>query len=252
MTMTETSTSRTGVIKLWLLNFVANAAALAALYFWLTIPDAHGWQVAASAGLAVAVAALVLWLRAGTLAWFRMGQFRNQGNIWPAYRQASRHIPALALWALVFGLFTWLLLSLHPYVPQFAVWLRQKLNGGPSPRNLMADMNWLLFLLNCVVLPLLWVPIATTVSAIGFQPEHIICSRRVWKQPLYWLGFCLLLGVGIYIPYKLVWWIPDFQTIRQQAWSMGSRFLLAYTILITAGVALIWMVGVYTDREDPL
>jgi hypothetical protein len=252
MTMTESTTNRAGIVKLWLLNFVANAALLAAAYFWLLIPDARGWQVAGSAMLAAIVIISVLWLRAGTLAYFRFAEFRNQGTIWRAYRHAFRHIPALAIWGLVFGLLTWLLLSLHGYVPQFAVWLRQKLGAGPSPRNVTADVNWLLFLLNCVVLPALWVPIATTVSAVGFKTEHIVRTRRVWKQPMYWLWFCLLLGVGIYLPYKLVWWIPDLQTIRQQAWNMGWRFLLAYTIGVTAFLAVVWMTASHTNREDPL
>jgi len=252
VTKTESTTNRAGIVKLWLLNFVANAALLAAAYFWLLIPDARGWQVAGSALLAAIVVVFVLWLRAGTLAYFRIAEFREDGTVWRAYRHALRHVPALALWGLVFGLFTWMFWGLHGYVPQFAVWLRHKLNTGPSPRNLMADVNWLLFLLNCVVLPALWLPIATTVSAVGFQPKHIIPSRRVWKRPLYWLYFCLLLGVGIYVPYKLVWWIPDLQTFRQQSWSMGLRFLLAYTVGVTAFLAVVWMTALHTDHEDPL
>ena len=252
MTMTQTTTSRAGIVRLWLLNFVANAALMAAAYFWLLIPDARGWQVAGSFLLAAILIISVLWLRVGTLAYFRFAEFRIEGTVWRAYRSAIRHVPALAMWALVFGLFTWLLWSLHGYVPQLAVWLRQKLNAGPSPRNLMADVNWLLFLVNCVVLPALWLPIATTVSAVGFKPEHKVRTRRVWKQPVYWLWFCLLLGFGIYIPYKLVWWIPDLQTIRQQAWNMGVRFLVAYTIDVTAFLAVVWMAGSRTNREDPL
>jgi hypothetical protein len=252
MTMTNSITSRTGIVKLWLLNFLANAGLLAVAYFWLLIPDAHGWQVAGSVVLGAAVVVLVIWLRAGTLAWLRVAEFRKQGGIGRAYRRALRHIPALAAWALVFAVFTWMFLSLHAYVPQFAVWLRQKLNGGPPPRNIMADVNWLLFLLNCVVLPALWLPIATTVAAVGFKPEHIILSRRVWKRPLYWLWFCLIWAMGVGGAYKLVWWIPDLQTIRQQAWSMGLRFFVAYAIAISAFIAVVWMTGVRTDREDPI
>jgi hypothetical protein len=66
------------------------------------------------------------------------------------------------------------------------------------------------------------------------------------------LWFCLLLGFGIYIPYKLVWWIPDLQTIRQQAWNTGLRFLLAYVIVVTAFLAVVWMTASRTNREDPL
>lgn len=250
--MTRTTTNRTGIVKLWLLNFFANAAMLGTWYFWLLIPDAHGWQVAASAGIAVATIALVLWLRAGTLAWFRVAEFRNRRSIWRAYRHSLRYIPALAFWVLVFVLLAWILWGLHGYVPQFAVWLRQKLGGGPSPRNLMNDLNWLLLLLGVIVLPALWVPIATTVAASGAHPTHLARSRGVWKRPLYWLWFCLIMGAGISIPYKLVWWIPDLQTVRQQFWSMGLRFLLAYMIAITAFIALVWMTGVYTEREDPI
>jgi hypothetical protein len=74
----------------------------------------------------------------------------------------------------------------------------------------------------------------------------------VWKRPLYWLGFCLLLGISFYIPYKLVWWIPDLQTVRHQAWSMGARFFIAYLIGVTGFVAVVWMTALYTDREDPV
>jgi hypothetical protein len=60
------------------------------------------------------------------------------------------------------------------------------------------------------------------------------------------------LGFGIYIPYKLVWWIPDLQTLRHQAWSMGLRFLVAYTIGITAFIAVVWMTALHADYEDPI
>ena len=252
MTMTETSTNRTGIIKLWLLNFLANAALFAVAYFWLTIPDAHGWQVAATALVAVLGVALVLWLRAGTLAWFRMAEFRKHSSIGPAYRRSLRFVPALGFWVLMFVLVAWMLWGLREYVPQFAVWIRQQMNAGSSPRNIMNDLNWLLLAIVGIVLPGLWVPIATTVAASGVHPVHLARSRRVWKRPLYWLWLCLLLCLGVYVPYKLAWWIPDLQTIHQQTWSMVGRFLLAYLVAITAFIALVWMTGVYTDREDPL
>ncbi len=252
MNTTETNTNRTGVLKLWLLNFVANAALLAVVYFWLLIPDARGWQVAATAAIAILVVFSLLWLRAGTLAWFRVAEFRKDSGIWRAYRHSLRYVPALAFWALVFVVIAWMLWGLQDYVPQFAVWIRQKLNGGPPPRNVMRDLNWLLLAIIAYVMPGVWVPIATTVAASGVHPVHLARSRRVWKRPLYWLWLLLLLGSGLYVPYKLVWWIPDVHSLRQQAWSMGLRFLLAYFIAVTAFIAVVWMAGVYTDREDPI
>ena len=252
MTITETGTNRTGLVKLWLLNFFANAVLLAIAYFWLTIPDARGWQVAATALIAVAVIGSVLWLRAGTLSWFRVAEFRKDSGIWPAYRHSIRYVPALAFWVAVFVVVAWMLWGLRDYVPQFAVWIRQKLNGGPPPRKIMNDLQWLLLVLVTYLVPALWIPIATTVAASGVQPEHLARSRRVWKRGRYWLWLFLLLGVGLYIPYKLVWWVPELQTIHKQSWSMGLRFLLAYVTAITAFIAIVWVAGVYTDREDPL
>jgi hypothetical protein len=250
--MSTGSTNRIGVLKLWLLNFVANAAVLAVWYLWLIIPDAHGWQVAGSALIALIVVVSVLWLRAGTLAWFRIAEFRDQRRIWIAYRHAWRHVLALGVWVLVFAVLAWILWGLYGYVPQFAVWLRQKLGGGPTPRNIMRDVSWLLLLIGLFVLPGLWVPMATTISAVGFKAEHIVQSRRVWRRAIYWLWFCILLGASVYIPYKLVWWIPDLQALRQQAWSMVGRFLLAYIIGVTGFIAVVWVAALHTDREDPI
>jgi len=247
-----TNTNRTGVLKLWLLNFVANAALLAVGYYWLLIPDAHGWQIAATTFIALVFIVLLLWLRAGTLAWFRVGAFRRDSGIARAYRYSFRFVPALAFWVLVFIMVAWVLWTLRGFIPQFAVWLRQSINAGPPPRNIMHDLNWLLLAVVGYLLPGVWVPIATTVAASGVHPEHLARSRRVWRRPLYWLWLAVLLAIGVYIPYRLVWWIPELQTLRQQAWSMSARFLLAYLIAITAFLAVVWMAGAYTDREDPI
>ena len=252
MTMTETTTNRTGLMKLWLLNLVANAALMAIAYYWLLIPDAHGWQVAATAVIAVFTVLSVLWLRAGTLAWFRVAEFRREDGIWRSYRHALRHVPALAFWVLVFVVMAWAVWGLREYVPQTAVWMRQKVNAGPPPRNLMNDLNWLLIVIVGFVMPGLWLPIATTVAASGVHPAHLARSRRVWKRAVYWLWFCLILGVRIYVPYRLVGWVPELQTLRQQAWSMGVRFMLAYVIGVTGFIGVVWMTGVYTGREDQL
>ena len=118
-----------------------------------------------------------------------------------------------------------------------------------SPRQLTHLASWLLWFLILVVAPALWLPIATTIAAAGFG-KGTMRSWRVLKRPVYWLWFCVLVFVGVYVPYKLVWWIPNLDDIRKQAWSMGLRFFTAYVLLITAWIALVWMVGVRTEREE--
>jgi len=246
-------TNRAGIIKLWLLNLVANAAALAAWYFWLLIPDAHGWQVAGSVLLAACIIFLVVWLRAGTLAYFRLSLFRTEG-VRAAFRRGLRHVVALALWFALYVLVEWGLFRLRVYAPQFGVWFRQKmpglLRGAMSPRTVMHGADWLLWFLFWAFVPAMWLPIAMTITAFGIARKRMVRSLRVLKRPLYWLWFCALMSIGAYVPYKLVWWIPELGDLRKQAWSAGLRFFMAYVIMVTAGITLVWMTGARTERED--
>ena len=241
-----------GVAKLWLLNLVCNAALLAAAYFWLLIPDAHGWQVAVSGVAALVVIFCGVWLRAGTFAYCRLAEYRDTGTLWRAFRHALRHIIALAIWAAILATLVWAVWNLRSYTPQAGVWIRQKLNAGPPPRNVTRDLNWLIVLIVFVILPAIWLPIATTVAAVGFKFKRMAGSLRVLRRGLYWFWFCVLMLVGAYVPYKLVWWIPGLSDLRQQAWSMGLRFFLAYVLLISAWVALVLVGGTRVEREDEI
>jgi hypothetical protein len=234
-----------GVAKMWLLNL------LAAVYFWLLLPDAHGWQVGVSALAAVAVIFFGVWLRAGTFAYFRIAEFRDNATVWRAFRRSVRHMVALAIWAAAGAALVWLLWSLRTYTPQTGVWMRQKLGAGPSPRNVTRDLNCLIMLLVWLVIPVIWLPLATTIAAAGVRFRHLVRSLRVLRRPAYWLWLCAMMLVGAYVPYKLVWWVPDLSDLRKQAWSMGFRFLLAYVILISAWIALLLVVGTRVEREDP-
>jgi hypothetical protein len=63
------------------------------------MPDAHGWQVGASALVAAVIIFFGVWLRAGTFAYFRVGEFRDHARVWRAFRHGLRHMVALAVWA---------------------------------------------------------------------------------------------------------------------------------------------------------
>jgi len=250
--MNATATNRSGVFKLWVLNLFGNAVILAAWYWWLLIPDAHGWQVGWTAAQALLTIAFVLWLRAGTATWFRVAEFRNQKAIGAAFRRGWRHAIPLAVWFAVFVAVAWIIIRAGNYTPQFTVWIRQRVDAGPSPRSVMHASDWLLFLLLWVVLPAIWIPMAATIAAAGFSGKHMRRSLRVLRRPLYWLLYCVLMAVAAWVPYKLVTWVPELSTLRQQAWSAGLRFVAAYILVITAGVGMMWMAGERTEWEDPL
>ncbi len=165
-----------------------------------------------------------------------------------------RHLVALAMWAIPLAAIEWSLISLRRYAPQFGVWFWQKLPAFlrfGSPRQVYHAADWLLWILLWILVPAVWLPIATTVAAFGLKPKRMARSLRVLKRLGYWLWFCALMLIGAYVPYKLIWWIPDLSDLRKQAWSMGLRFLIAYVILMTAFVALLLIVGSRVEREDP-
>ncbi|HEY5177471.1 MAG TPA: hypothetical protein VII95_18080 [Terriglobales bacterium] len=244
-----------GVAKLWLLNLAGNAALLSAVYFWLLMPDAHGWQVAGSGVIAIVVVFFGVWLRTGTFAYFRVAEFRDNATVWRAFRHALRHIVALAVWGILLAAIALGLNSLRKYAPQFGVWFWQKapsfLRFG-SPRQVFHAADWLLWFLLWVLAPAVWLPIATTVAATGFRLKRMARSLRVLRRPGYWLWFCALMLIGVYVPYRLVWWIPAVEDLRKQAWSMGLRFFVAYAILVTAWVALLLVVGARVEKEDEI
>lgn len=241
-----------GVLKLWLLNAIGNAALLAAAFFWLLLPDAHAWQVVASGITALAVVFCGLWLRAGSFAYFRVGEFRDKSSLWRAFRHSLRHIFALALWVIPLAAAEWGLFLLLKYTPQFGVWFWQKapaLRFG-SPRAIYQAADWVLW----IVMGLLvasWLPVATTVAAAGLKPRRMRRSFWVLRHAAYWIWLIVLASVGGYGSYRIIWWIPDASTLNKQAWSAGLRFFLAYLLLITAWIALLLIAGTRAEHEDP-
>jgi len=241
-----------GVAKLWLLNLFGNVALMAAVYFWLLLPDAHGWQVAGSALLGLVVIFCGVWLRTGSFAFFRVAEFRDNAAVWRAFRHALRHILALAVWLIPLALLEVGRYWLQQYAPQFGVWFWQKapaLRFG-SPRLISHVTAWVLTLLMALLIAI-WLPVASTVAAAGLRPQRMARSWRLLRRGSYWLWFCALALLGAYLPYKLVWWIPDVSTLGKQAWSMGLRFALAYILLISAWVSLLLVVGDRLSNDDP-
>ncbi len=246
------SPRHSGVAKLWLLNLFGNAALFAAVYFWLLLPDAHGWQVAVSALLALIIIFFGFWLRTGSFAYFRIGHFREGARVWRAFRHALGHIPALIVWVIPFAAVEWGLVSLRHYTPQFGVWFWQKspsfLRWG-TPRQLFHAADWLLLAV-VGLLAAVWLPTGITVAAAGLRRKPITRSLRVLKRPAYWLSCCAFALVGLYLPLRLVWWIPNLSTLTRQAWSAGLRFAIAYLLLISAWIALLLAVGSRVEKED--
>ncbi len=241
-----------GAAKVWLLNLFGNAALVAAVYFLLVLPDAHGWQVAMSALLALVVIFFGVWLRAGSFAYFRLAEFRDHAEVWRAFRHSLPHLFTLLLCALPLAAVEWWLFTLRQYAPQFGVWFWQKFSAlrFGNPRQMYHAADWVLWIAMALLFAL-WLPVASTVAALGLKPSRMARSLKVLKRLAYWGWLILLLFVGLYLPRKVIWWIPDLSTLTRQAWSAGARFFLAYALLISAWVGLLLVAGARAEKEDP-
>jgi hypothetical protein len=241
-----------GTAKVWLLNLFGNAVLMAAVYFLLVLPDAHGWQVGMSAVLALVVIFFGVWLRAGSFAYFRLAEFRDTAEVGRAFHYSLRHLISLVLWFVPFAVAEWWLFHLRQYAPQFGVCFWQKFSAlrFGNPRQIFHAADWVLWIVMLLVF-VLWLPVASTVAALGLRPSRMAWALRVLKAPAYWGWLILLLVVGLYLPAKLIGWIPDLSTLSRQAWSAGLRLLLAYTLLISAWVGLLLVAGTRADKEDP-
>src|SRR5262249_5126320 len=88
--------------RLWLGQFVGNAVLFAAFLWWLQIPEAHWWQLGFQLVLLIAIGVGALLLHGGTLNYFLSAHQQKGALLAPAFRKALRHVPAIAVWAVIF------------------------------------------------------------------------------------------------------------------------------------------------------
>lgn len=236
--------------RLWLLHVVANAVLLVAGYAWLWIPDERVWHLAGSALLALVLLGAVLWLHAGTLSFFRHAHASEVVGLWPAFRITLRRLPAVLAWLLLFLLSLWLLSWLSGFIPSWSAWLGSaltlSLQKPVSPESMGTLLSALAWLLGWVLLPLLFLPLAVQVADegfAGFRRDNFKTAWKLFRRKRYWMHYVVLFLVGVYVPYKLVWWVPEVGGLFTQAVTMVVRFLPAYLLVVTAWLTLASTLG---------
>ena len=186
----EMNAKHKGAAKLWLLNIVGNAALVACVYFWLLLPDAHGWQVAASA--------CWRWWSSSSECGCARDRLRTSGleNSASTMSCGGRFVMRCdtsshwSLWVIPLAVIEWCLISLRIYVPQFGVWFWQKSPlhfGLGGPRQVYRVSNWLLWFV-IWLLPFLWLPVGSTVAAAGLKAKRMWRSLRLLKRPFIGCG----------------------------------------------------------------
>ncbi|MDX2152031.1 MAG: hypothetical protein SFV54_14935 [Bryobacteraceae bacterium] len=192
---------------LWLVQAVGNAALAGLVWVWLGLGDAQIWQLALTAVLGLFVVCAALWLHGGTLASFRLG-FAGWGR-------AARSLPWLVLWLVMVVAACWAV-------------VRFGKTAGP----------WL-----APVVVLLFLPPACALSTDGLRG---LFGKEGWRPFSNWRFLVLAPVVAAsagFVGYQLIWWVPAVSGLTMQAVSVGLRFGLAYLIVVSAWVAILFFVG---------
>jgi hypothetical protein len=189
------------------------------VWAFLNTPDDRGWYVALSAALALAAFAIATWLVANNFTGaVRMG-FTRLAQVAGCLVAVLLLLWLLAQWEgdeSFWGVSTWI---------SSAIALRLKKPVAPERVSLW--LEWVVFGLRWMALPLLFIPWIT--RAGGARPI------RFWRFLLTYLAAFL---VGALIPHYLVHWVPKLHGFRPQLLSAAARFFVAYLILITVWVLL--------------
>jgi hypothetical protein len=225
--------------RLWLVQFVGNAVIALAFVGWLRLPDAHWWQLLFGFLLIIACAAAALVLHVGTLDYCRSAHQTKAAALGPAFRRASRHLPAIVLWALVLLFLECLVAKLDSYSvsfpgylrSEFPAWLR-RIISEPRLDSLFTGSTWVL---RWVILPGLLLPFAAFCAERGFRG---LISFRDWRRALggliYWIVLLVAALIGVCSTQALMGWTldPKTATLSAEETSLFFRLLAAYLLEI--------------------
>jgi hypothetical protein len=94
---------------------------------------------------------------------------------------------------------------------------------------------------------LVWLPLASVLATRGARLADAAGPFRDWK---YYAGFAVAMLTGVYLPLRLIWWIPLLRGgVRAEAASLVARFLAAYLLATASWMLLAALAGGQTARD---
>lgn len=218
---------------LCLMYLVGNALLLWLGYYWLGVGESTGARLIWSAMLTIAIIASTLWLHGSGFAFFRT----DRSRLAPVLQTAVRNLLPLFVLAIGVLIFYGLLAWWRDYSTQpalrMASYLTLKLRKPVKPASIEAIFNGALWIVRWAILPVLLLPLASSVANRGWQGFRGEAWKRS-RQWLYWIEVVVLLLAGIWLPLKLVTWVPHFSGFYVQLTSFMVRLLIAYLLFVAS------------------
>jgi hypothetical protein len=102
-----------------------------------------------------------------------------------------------------------------------------------SPARVLQWFHALIWLLRWIVVPVLAFPLAAQIATRGWSGFRWTGTRIV-----YWLATCALLLCAVWVPFKLLNWVPRPSAFSLQMASFTARIGLGYLLFVAGLLAL--------------
>jgi hypothetical protein len=218
-------------ITLGVSHLIGNALLLWLGYAWLGMNEASRLHLAGSAAVLLVFGLGALWLHGTALALF--GQESN-ASFTTAASTALRRLPWLFALAVVAGIVYAVLSYCYDAFDHSAFvigsWLTMTLRKPVPPSRVLACFHGLIWILRWIVVPALALPIAARIISNT--------SPRLNPRWLYWLAAGALLLTAVWVPLRLLDWVPKVNGFGAEAASFLARIGAGDLLFVAALLAL--------------
>jgi hypothetical protein len=236
------------IVALFVLHFIVNALVLWLGYYWLGIGESNGWRLAWSAIVAVLFITSAVWLHGTAFVYF---EGESERRLATAAKTALRHVlplAALAVCGLIFyGVLRWVEAAFPHRGFVIASYLTMKLRTPVRPETIVLIFSIMLWLVRWLLVPALLLPLAAAVAIRGWRGVRgdLFRSRRNW---IYWIEVWVLLVCSIWLPVKLLEWVPEISGFRWQMVSFLLRISAGYLVFVVALLVLAFITSAGNPR----
>jgi hypothetical protein len=212
-------------------HLIGNALLLWLGYAWLGMSESDRPQLAASAAVLLAFGLGALWLHATALALFAQ---ESTPSFRAAAATALRRLPWLFALAVIVTLVYALLSYCYDAFDHSAFVigsaLTMKLRKPAPPARVLACFHAFIWLLRWIVVPALALPLAARLVSKT--------SPRISRRWLYGLAAGGLLLAAVWVPLRLLDWIPKANGFGAEAVSFAARIGVGYLLFVAGLLAL--------------
>jgi hypothetical protein len=244
--------------RLWILQFLGNIVIVLTFALWMNLDVATGFAVFLNFFFGLILFVEILLLHGGTLNYFTQADANPAAGMGSAFKNALKHLPALAIFAAIFGCIIWLTGKLDDYQysfpgylrSEFPAWLRRHISEPGMDDFYLGFLGFLRW----VVIPGLLLPLGLLCAGMGFRG---FIGFQVWGRVLrrlsYWIVIIVAALIGVYLNSKILHWTlnPDKSTLGGQEVWFGFRLFIVYLLALLSWLWVCAMLAYTARRPDP-